>query len=137
MLQRIQIEVAWNDYLVEMNCRLHNMVQLICKNTPQRHCQHKMGTIHGHITNTKVLLQFFSSSLPICPIYFHLVMPRHLLSPCHAHYEHIRGIKGYVTYYLACYVRLQVQNMHGCHLRKYGWGQTGRFEEKIVGVLLY
>ncbi len=146
------------------------MVQLICKSTPQRHCQHKMWTIRGHITNTKVLLQFFSSSLPICPIYFHLVMPRHLLSPCHAHYEHIGCIKGYVTYYLACYVRLhvqnmsyymrlqvqnmsyymklqvqnmsyymrlQVQNMHGYHLRKYGWGQTGRFEEKIIGVLLY
>jgi hypothetical protein len=38
-------------------------------------------------------------------------MPRHVLSPCYAHYEHIRGIKGYVTYYLACYVKLQVQNM--------------------------
>jgi len=49
----------------------------------------------------------FSSSLPICPVYFHLVMPRHVLSPCYASYEHTRGIKGYVTYYLACYVRLQ------------------------------
>ncbi len=35
----------------------------------------------------------------------------HVLSACYAHYEHTRGIKGYVTYYLACYVRLQVQNM--------------------------
>jgi hypothetical protein len=37
--------------------------------------------------------------------------PRHVLSPCYARYEHARGIKGYVTYDLACYVRLQVQNM--------------------------
>jgi len=79
--------------------------------------------------NTKVLLRFF----------------RFILSPCYARYEHTRGIKGYVTYYLACYVRLQVQNMPyymrlrvqnmpyymrlrvqnmpGCHLRKYGWGK--------------
>jgi hypothetical protein len=48
----------------------------------------------------------FSSSLPICPVYFHLVMPKHVLSPCYAHYEQTSGIKGYVTYYLACYVRL-------------------------------
>jgi hypothetical protein len=79
----------------------------------------------------------FSSSLPICLLYSHLVMPRHVLSPCYARYEHTRGIKGYVTYYLACYVRLQVQNMPGCHLRKYGCGQMGRLEEKIAAVLLY
>jgi hypothetical protein len=37
------------------------------------------------------------------------------------------GIERYVTYYLACYVRLAVQNMPGYHLRKYGLGngQTG------------
>jgi len=91
----------------------------------------------------------FSSSLPICPVYFHLVMPRHVLSPCYARYEHTRGIKGYVTYYLACccvrlqvqnmtyYMRLRVQNMPGCHLRNYGWGQMGRLEEKIAATLLY
>jgi hypothetical protein len=89
-----------------------------------------------------------SSSLPICPVYFHLVVPRHVLRPCSARYEHIRGLKGYVTCYLACYVRLQVQNMRyymrlrvqnmpRCHLRKYGWGQTGRLEEKIAAALLY
>jgi hypothetical protein len=61
--------------------------------------------------STKVLLRFFSSSLPICAVYFDLVMPRHLLSPCYARYERTRGMKPYVTYYLACYVRLQVQNM--------------------------
>ncbi len=65
----------------------------------------------------------FSSSLPICPVYFHLVMPRLVLSPCYTRHEHTRGIKGCVTYYLACYVRLQVQNMPWCHLRKYGWGK--------------
>ncbi len=76
-----------------------------------------------------------SSSLPSCPVYFHLVMPRHVLSSCYARHEHTRGIKEYVTYYLACYVRLEVQNMPyymrlpvqdmpGCHLRKYGWGKS-------------
>ncbi len=64
-----------------------------------------------------------SSSLPICPVYFYLVVSRRVLSPCYARYEHTRGIKGYVTYHLACYVRLRVQNMSGCHLRKYGWGK--------------
>jgi hypothetical protein len=59
---------------------------------------------------------------------FPLDMLTYVLNPCYAHYEHTRGIKGYVTYYLACYVRLQVQNMlyymwlrvqnmHGCRLR--------------------
>jgi hypothetical protein len=61
--------------------------------------------------STKVLVRFFSSSLPMCAVYFDLVMPKHLLSPCYAFYEHTRSIKRYVTYYLACYVRLQVQNM--------------------------
>jgi hypothetical protein len=82
----------------------------------------------------------FSSSLPICPVYFHLLMPRHVLSPCYARYEHTRGIKGYVTYYLACCVRLQVPNMpycmslrvqymHGCHLRKYEWGKWAEWRK--------
>ncbi len=73
----------------------------------------------------------FWSGLPVCPVYFHLVMPRHVLSLCYACCEHTRGTKGYVTYYLACYVRLGVQNMPsymrlgvqnmpGCRLRKYG-----------------
>ncbi len=57
---------------------------------------------------TKVLLGFFSSSLPMCEVYFDLVMPRHLLSPCYARHEHTRGINWYVTYYFACYVRLQL-----------------------------
>ncbi len=80
-------------------------------------------------------------SLPIWPVYFHLVMPRHVLSPCYARYEHTRRIKGYVTCYLACYVRLQVQNMSyymrlgvqnmpGYHLRKYGCGKWADWREK-------
>jgi len=83
----------------------------------------------------------FSSSLPICPIYFHLVMPRHVFSPCYARYEHTRGIKGYVTYYLTCYVRLwvqnmlycmrlRVQNMAGCHLRNNGRGKWADWRKK-------
>ncbi len=84
----------------------------------------------------------FSSSLPICPVYFHLVMPRHFLNPCSAPYEHTRGLKRYVTYYLACYVRLRVQNipyymqlrvqnMPGCHLRKYGWGKWADWRKTL------
>jgi len=61
--------------------------------------------------STKVLLRFFPPVCPFARVYFHLVMPRHVLSPCYARYEHTGGIKGYVTYYLACYVRLQMQNM--------------------------
>jgi hypothetical protein len=89
-----------------------------------------------------------SSSLPICPVYFHLVMPRHVLSPCHACYEHIRGIKGYVTFYLAFYVRFTsakyailykvTSAKHACmSLEKIWMGQIGRREEKIAAVLLY
>jgi hypothetical protein len=85
----------------------------------------------------------FSSSLPICPVYFHLVMlPRYVLSPCYARYGHTRGIKVYVTYYLAFYVRLQVQmlpyymrlrvqNIPGCHLRKYRWGKWADWRKKL------
>jgi len=80
-----------------------------------------------NVASTKVLLRFFSFNLPICPIYFHLVMPRHVLNPC---YEHIRGIKGYVTYYLACYVKLQVQNIPRGHLKKYGWGKWANWKKK-------
>jgi len=59
--------------------------------------------------STKVLLQFFPPVCPFARFIFTFVMPRHVLSPCYARYGHTRGIKGYVTYYLACYVRLQVQ----------------------------
>ncbi len=90
---------------------------------------------------TNVLLRCFPSSLPICPVYFHLVMPRHVLSPCYARYEHIRRTKGHLTHELACNVRLQVQNMlyhmrlrvqnmPGCHLRKYGSGKPADWKKK-------
>ncbi len=87
------------------------------------------------------------SSLPICPVYFHLVVPRHVLSPCYPRYEHTRGIKAYVTYYLACYVRLQPKDailnevMSATHawvsLEKIWMGKMGRLEEKIAAGLLY
>jgi hypothetical protein len=68
-------------------------------------------------------------------------MPMNVLSPCYARYEHTCAIKGYVTYYLACYVRLQVQNMPyymrlrvqnmpGCHLRKYELGKWANWRKK-------
>jgi len=87
----------------------------------------------------------FSSSVPICPVYFHFLMPRHVLSPCYVRYEHTRGIKGYVTYYWAWHVRLQVQNMYEVTIAKHAWmsldkiwmGQMGRLEEKIAAALLY
>jgi hypothetical protein len=64
----------------------------------------KLGNIEqakgNEAVNTKILLRFFSSNLPICLVYFHLVMPRHILNPCYAHYEHTRGIKAYVIYIL-------------------------------------
>jgi hypothetical protein len=49
------------------------------------------------------------SSLAICPVYFHLAMPMHASSSCSAGYGHTRGMKRYVIYSLAFYVRLQVQ----------------------------
>jgi hypothetical protein len=78
----------------------------------------------------------FSSSLPICPVYF-----ESMLCTLWTHW-------GYITYWLACYVRLQVQNMPyymrlrvqnmlGCQLRKYGWakGQTGGINRRRTFVL--
>jgi len=89
----------------------------------------------------KNIVVIFSYSLPICLVYFHLVMVQHVLNPSYALYEHTRGTKGYVTYYLACYVRLQVQNMpyyvrlrmqnmFRCHLKKYGWGKWVDWKKK-------
>ncbi len=42
----------------------------------------------------KVLLRFFPPVCPFAPIYFDLVMPRHVLSPCYAQYVHTRVYKG-------------------------------------------
>ncbi len=53
--------------------------------------------------NTKECCIFFLQS---APIFFHLVMLRHVLGPCYARFEHARGIEWYVTYYLACHMRL-------------------------------
>jgi hypothetical protein len=71
-------------------------------------------------------------------------MPRHVLSPCYAHYEHIRGIKGYkgvcnILFSMLCevisakhVVLYEITNakMHGCHLRKYGWGKWADWKKK-------
>jgi len=100
------------------------------------------------LNGAKEMNAIFSSILPICWVFFHFVMLRYVLGPCYARFEHARGVEGYITYYLACYVwlrvqnlpchvRSRVQNMPGCHLRKYGWWQMGRLEEKIAAVLLY
>jgi hypothetical protein len=40
-----------------------------------------------HAVSTEVLLRLFSSSLPVCPVLFYLVMPRHVYGPCHARFE--------------------------------------------------
>jgi hypothetical protein len=59
--------------------------------------------LHGKILNrpkqmnavsTKVLLRFFPPVCPFAALYFHLVMPRHVLSPCYARCEHTRRVKG-------------------------------------------
>ncbi len=98
-------------------------------------------------SQVKCTAAIFFSSLPICRVYFHLVVPRHVLSPCYAPYKHTRGIKGYVTYYLACYLRLQPKDailnevMSAIHawvsLEKIWMGQMGRLDEKLAAVLLY
>jgi hypothetical protein len=66
---------------------------------------------------------------------------QHVMSPWYVCYEHTKGIKGYVTNYLTCYVRLQVQNMPyymrlrvqnmpGCDLRKYWWIKWANWRKK-------
>ncbi len=128
-------------------CLFSNLHHCICRTQflAFSFCPEKIKQAKGNeCSQYKSTAAIFSSSLPMCPIYFYLVMPRHVLSPCYAQYVHTRGIKGYVTYYLACHVRLQVQNMRyymrlrvqnipGCHLRKCGWGQMGRLEETNRG----
>ncbi len=41
-----------------------------------------------NVVSTEVLLRFFSSRLPICPVFLHLGMPRHVYGPCRARFEH-------------------------------------------------
>jgi hypothetical protein len=60
----------------------------------------------------KYCCNFFLQSAHL-PLFFHLVMPGHVYGPCYARFEHTRGIEGYVTHNLSCYVRLRVQNMPG------------------------
>jgi hypothetical protein len=75
--------------------------------------------------STKVQLRIFSPVCPFAPFFLHRVMHWHVLGPCYAIFEYAMGIEGYVTSYLACYVRFWVQNMPGCHLRIHGWGKFG------------
>ncbi len=90
----------------------------------------------------------FSSSLPICPVYFHLVMPRHVLSPCYSRYEHTRGIKGICNILLGMlyqFTGAKYAVIYEVTSAKHAWvslekiwmGQMGRLEEKIAAVLLY
>jgi len=66
--------------------------------------------------------------------FFHLVMPRHVLSPCYACYEHARGIEGYVAYYLACLCEVTSAKHVWMSLEKICMGQMGRLEGKIAAV---
>jgi len=54
--------------------------------------------------STKVKIRIFS---PVCPFapFFHRVLHWHVEGLCYAHFEYAMGIEGYVTSYLACYVR--------------------------------
>ncbi len=67
--------------------------------------------------------------------FFHLVMPRHVLSPCYACYEHARGIEGYVAYDLACICEVRSAKHAWVSLEKIWMGQMGRLEEKLAAVL--
>jgi hypothetical protein len=100
-----------------------------CKELPMQHYR----TLH--VRHYQIVFNLFWGYKAKCDgrafrigFIFNPIMPRHVFSSCYARYEHTRGIKGYATFYLACYVRLQVQNMpyydcNAClrHLRKYGW----------------
>jgi len=72
------------------------------------------------------------------PLFFHLVIPRHVYGPCYAQFGHARSIEGYVTYNLVCYVRLRVQNMPGwVSLEKKCMGKMGRLKENFAAIFLY
>jgi len=92
----------------------------------------------------------FSSSLPICLVYFHLVMPRHILSPSsefrtlwtHEGYKGVCNILLGMLYEVTSAkhaVLYEVMSAkHACmSLEKIRMGQTGRLEEKIAAALLY
>ncbi len=87
-------------------------------------------------------------SVQKCLVSFHLVMPRHVLSPCYARYEHTRCIKGYVTYYLGMLCEVTSAKhvlLYEVKSAKHAWvslekiwmGQMGRLDEKIVAARLY
>jgi hypothetical protein len=97
----------------------------------------------------KVLLQCFPPVCPFCPVYFHLVMPQHLLSRCYALCEHTKGYKGVRNILLGMLCELTsakhsvlYEVMSAKHawvsLEKIGRGQKCRLEEKsMAAILLY
>jgi hypothetical protein len=78
----------------------------------------------------KYSYEFFLQSAHL-PRFFNLVMHWHVLGPCYACFEYAMGIEGYVTSYLACYVKFRVQNMPGCHLRMHGWEKWTDWRKKL------
>ncbi len=91
--------------------------------------------------STKVVLRLFPPVCPfICPVYFHLVTPRRIFSPCYARYVHIREYKG-VCNILVSMLRLQVPKhaiLNEVVSAKHAWvsldkiwmGQMGKLEVK-------
>ncbi len=58
-----------------------------------------------NVINTTTLLQFFFPILPLAFL-FQLGIPKHILGPCYKCFGHVKVLKGYVNWYLACYVNL-------------------------------
>jgi hypothetical protein len=72
--------------------------------------------------NTRKLIQIFLLILPLAFL-FHLGIPKHILVPCYTYFGHVKVPKGYVKWYLACYVTLGT-----CYLACY----TFKFFFKII-----
>jgi hypothetical protein len=52
----------------------------------------------------KIHIAIFSFNLPFGLICFYLMIPKHVLCPCYACFEHVMGIKGmeHVTQHVMC-----------------------------------
>ncbi len=44
--------------------------------------------------STKIIIAIFFLNLPFALICFYLMIPKHILGPCYACFEHVMGIKG-------------------------------------------
>jgi len=93
--------------------------------------------------STKVLLRRFSSSLPIFPVYFQIVVQRDVLSGCFAHFEHTKWVCN-VLVRILCEVTTGKYTVLSCNYKTclgVTWenidGKMGRLEVNIAEGLLY